>query len=810
MILLQAAGLPDILEIMLEKAALFPTPHSAATLKGRSTLSQFGQTLVACLTSSKSESRASAESLLRACVTNGVFSTSDLNKVASKLLPAEQRKVRPVLESLGPSTAESSTSRTRSATPTGRPSGRQTPSGRQSLSGRQTPSGRQSVSGRRTPSVSRSQRSGASSTVRSRSVSRNGRQPLDIDVQELISDPNFNPLNSTTGSSTSKRQRMSKQRDHVPEYPEESTHIDILWALKKTWSPLLPSETVQVLFPKDGFQKQDDAIDGCVLLSHAITFLSKNGEQDVFMEQVDLVIRWVSIALSSRDATSGLDSLLLFLNDMFTFLHDERYQFADSESAMLLPYILEKSGSAKVNKERCFLIPICFILYSINISVSFKQGRFRDKLSDLVSFITEGDLYALTKYGPLNCIPVIENTVNSKTRGIVIKELRICVESCGLNGIGKKGLQVQAKSFSDEKMIENKGFHLDLIQTIISKMNGDANRYFKNCGSTNLSKKAKDMILERMAKAASTNEVQDELKPVRESNKIRPSSIGGRPFGSSNASTNQSEEVPALDLNSEKNGTDGPFKFSFGTAESSSVPRAASPLSIAGLSQTSTQRESSSGAAANLRERLRSIRDKHKQEGDSALNVLNVPDSQVAPCPLYNNITETVEILLAEPTPLLDMDDKFTKALVCLRQLHSSLSHNGNDSTGTDPALLKDLRQHLHSNVPACVKLLTRVLEFGFRCGTPSNRNALSVPLLSVSIAGLMAIFLDAKFASNVTPQSLSLVIYQGTASLLDKRLSATATQESSGLDSSTSKKMVKAINKVSHRLISRHLASVH
>lgn len=156
-----------------------------------------------------------------------------------------------------------------------------------------------------------------------------------------------------------------------------------------------------------------------------------------------------------------------------------------------------------------------------------------------------------------------------------------------------------------------------------------------------------------------------------------------------------------------------------------------------------------------------------------------------------------METLLSEPTPLLDMDETFTETLVYLRQLHSSLSNNGNASTGTDPALLKDLRAPLQRKIPFCVKLLTRVLEFGFRCGTPLNRNALSVPLLSVSIAGLMAIFLDAQLAFQVTPQSLSLVIYQGTASLLDKRLSATATQESSGFDSSTSKKLVKAINKV-------------
>ncbi len=423
------------------------------------------------------------------------------------------------------------------------------------------------------------------------------------------------------------------------------------------------------------------------------------------------------------------------------------------------------------------------------------QGRFRDKFGDLISLVTEYQFYPLNKYGPLNCVPVIENTVNSKTRGVVIRQLRICVEKCGLNGIGKKGIQVLAKSFSDENMLENKAFHLDLIQAIISKMNGDTKRYFKVCGSTALSKKAKDMIEERMAKVVINNESQHDHK---HSSKELPSSIGEKLLPSPNHTVDETEEVLAQELDTDGNGVDGPFKFSFGTVEPSSVSKAASPVSFSGFSQASTQRDSSSGAAANLRERLRSIRDKHKQDGESVSTEVRAADAQVKRmCPLYNHIVDTVELLLAEPTPLLDMDETFTKALVCLRQMHSSLSASGNDSTGTDPALLKDLRHHVHYNVPACVKLLTRVLEFGFRSGTPSNRNALSVPLLSVSIAGLMAIFLDGKLASNVTPQSLSLVIYQGTASLLDKRLSATATQESSGLDSSTSKKMVKAINKV-------------
>ena len=107
---------------------------------------------------------------------------------------------------------------------------------------------------------------------------------------------------------------------------------------------------------------------------------------------------------------------------------------------------------------------------------------------------------------------MIESTINAKTRGIAIRELRFCVESCGLNGIGKRGLQVQAKSFSEENLLENKGFHLDLIQAIILKMNGDINKYFKICGSTALSRKSKDLIEERMAKVQKTSLENDNSK----------------------------------------------------------------------------------------------------------------------------------------------------------------------------------------------------------------------------------------------------------------------------------------------------------
>jgi hypothetical protein len=175
---------------------------------------------------------------------------------------------------------------------------------------------------------------------------------------------------------------------------------------------------------------------------------------------------------------------------------------------------------------------------------------------------------------------VIESTINAKTRGIAIRELRFCVESRGLNGIGKKGLQVQAKSFSEENLLENKGFHLDLIQLIILKMNGDINKYFKICGSTALSRKSKDLIEERMAKVQKTSLENDNSKFSQESNKTRPVNRIEQPLASHHVSVEDKEESSASEKTSEV--ADGPFKFSFGAIEADSPPKSASPLSATG------------------------------------------------------------------------------------------------------------------------------------------------------------------------------------------------------------------------------------
>jgi hypothetical protein len=90
------------------------------------------------------------------------------------------------------------------------------------------------------------------------------------------------------------------------------------------------------------------------------------------------------------------------------------------------------------------------------------------------------------------------------------------------------------------------------------------------------------------------------------------------------------------------------------------------------------------------------------------------------------------------------------------------------------------------------------MLDFGFRCGSPSHETGISIPLISVSIAGLMTIFIDPNLSNRVSEAAVSITIRHAAASLLDHRLSATSASTDYGLDQSTCKKMVKAINKVS------------
>jgi hypothetical protein len=73
----------------------------------------------------------------------------------------------------------------------------------------------------------------------------------------------------------------------------------------------------------------------------------------------------------------------------------------------------------------------------------------------------------------------------------------------------------------------------------------------------------------------------------------------------------------------------------------------------------------------------------------------------------------------------------------------------------------------------------------------------MSIPLLSVALATLMALFRDPRLSHNVTQDVLALLIREAGKALLDPRLAMSSHHESQ-LDESTSSQMVRAINKAS------------
>lgn len=123
---------------------------------------------------------------------------------------------------------------------------------------------------------------------------------------------------------------------------------------------------------------------------------------------------------------------------------------------------------------------------------------------DLIEQIKAEDLLPAKRLGPLVCIAVVEGSSHPKARLLACKECYDCVEKIGLSGIGKRGVLAVAKALSEEKLQENRNALLDLVVLLVSKMNGDLQRFTRICGSS-LSGKARSLIEEQLSKGGTMN-----------------------------------------------------------------------------------------------------------------------------------------------------------------------------------------------------------------------------------------------------------------------------------------------------------------
>lgn len=116
---------------------------------------------------------------------------------------------------------------------------------------------------------------------------------------------------------------------------------------------------------------------------------------------------------------------------------------------------------------------------------------------DLLGQCTSESLCPPKRLGPHVMVPVVEASSLPMARLLASRECYVCVEKIGLSGIGKRGTLAVAKALSEEKLMENRTAYLDLMELLLSRMNGDMQRFARICGSS-LSPKARDLLEERV------------------------------------------------------------------------------------------------------------------------------------------------------------------------------------------------------------------------------------------------------------------------------------------------------------------------
>ncbi|CAM9795466.1 unnamed protein product [Ectocarpus sp. 6 AP-2014] len=238
-------------------------------------------------------------------------------------------------------------------------------------------------------------------------------------------------------------------------------------SLKALWSPLLRSDAVDILFPAR-VGSMECGTPGMELLSCAL-----RDQRVSFMDQLDLIFKWISLRLCEKENVKAMGQLLHFLGDTFDALVAAQYRLEDMEVDALLPTLLEKSGQAK--------------------------ERFRVAIRGLLTKVPLLCSYA--KYSPL----LLQATAskNSRTRIACLLELSRCIGADGpASALGKKGLKELAKHV-DSDQAEVRSAALDAVEACYLGLDKDSSRIHRLLGAVN--DKTKTLIDERMKAADRKN-----------------------------------------------------------------------------------------------------------------------------------------------------------------------------------------------------------------------------------------------------------------------------------------------------------------
>lgn len=342
--------MPEILLLLQSFANSLPNLENITSSRGQGLGEKFAIVVVNCLTSSKSETRSAAHALLATSIENGIIGRESIRKATEKLKPALQRSVGPLIVKMMQNTPAASLN------------------GKENLSVRDAE-----------PMAADDERADAPVTPKNekpetQKIPSPGRRPQKSSLG-IVSEKHFSPSSERHPLVSLSGKRYIKTGRTViwTEYPKEPQG-SILEDLKRFWAPFLPPPTISLLFPSSGIKKQDDACDGCQLLSRALSLDRAHGGQAV-EEQLDLILKWVTFALCSKETTTALPEILALFIEILKYMLEIGREFSDLEALETIPFWLEKSSSAKVSNYA--VVKMLYILL-------FSECLFRTVL--LVSF----------------------------------------------------------------------------------------------------------------------------------------------------------------------------------------------------------------------------------------------------------------------------------------------------------------------------------------------------------------------------------------------------------------------------------------
>jgi hypothetical protein len=258
------------------------------------------------------------------------------------------------------------------------------------------------------------------------------------------------------------------------------------------------------------------------------------------------------------------------------------------------------------------------------------------------------------------------------------------VEKEGISFVGKRGVLSIAKALSDESIPENKGVLLEVIQSILIKMNGDIQKLVRLC-DRNLSDRARHLIEERWAK-------MDRKEPFSEPQEIDSDRI--------------SVPVSELRVESDAVGIEG-----ISAVSARKTSNTASQAAGVDASAHEVRVSSAVGTAAVLRARLLKVRERGKDtENDHVVKVGSTPGEplEMSGRELFNRGIDTIQSLVSVRHPLEDTHPRLLATVECLKQFHAALSKQQAHGINLSTVQLFQLREQLMLQLHVATKHVTR------------------------------------------------------------------------------------------------------